>query len=213
MQKSKMKNRTLFYIATTVLLITACGSQTVSSAPQPTMVIVSSPTQIPVVIPAETPNPFGEVKIYHDANAGFALDYPAAWFVEDDAAQNAAGSAVYTVSLFSWDRAAYTPTPKDLNTLPDGATKIDITVFNQGPNTLEEAVNQYKNQDTGTPVKFLKEESWTLNNGEKAAYLESEGALGVMATMITILNGKVIYVSGYGNLTPFQAVALTLRAE
>ena len=208
-----MKNRALPSIALTVLLITACGSQTVSSAPQPTTVIESSPAQVSSAIPTETLNPLGEIKIYRDANAGFALNYPAAWFVEDDAAQNAAGSAVYTVSLFSWDRASYTPTPKDLNTLPDGATKIDITVFKQGPNTLEEAVNQYKNQDTGTPVKFLKEEIWTLNNGEKAVYLESEGALGVMATMITIINGKVVYVSGYGNLTPFQAVALTLRAE
>lgn len=208
-----MKNRSLASIALTVLLITACSSQTVTSAPPPTIVIESSPTPIPSALPTETLNPLGEVKTYRDANAGFALDYPAAWFVEDDAAQNAAGSAVYTVSLFSWDRASYTPAPKDLNTLPDGATKIDITVFNQGPSTLEEAINQYKNQDSGTPVNFQKEENWTLNNGEKAVYVESEGAFGVVATMITLVKGRIIYISGYGNLIPFKAIALSLRAE
>lgn len=208
---SKMKNRTLLSIAVTVLLITACGTQTVSSSPHSTRVIEL--TQIPAANPTQTLISLGEVKIYRDANAGFALDYSAAWFIEDNAAQHAAGSAVYTVSLFSWDRASYTPTPKDLNTLPDGATKIDITVFNQGPGTLEEAVNQYKNQDSGTPVNFQKEEDWTLNNGEKAVYVESEGAFGVVATMITLVRGRTIYVSGYGNLTQVKAIALSLRAE
>jgi hypothetical protein len=31
--------------------------------------------------------------------------------------------------------------------------------------------------------------------------------------MIALVNGKVIYVSGYGNLTPFKALAVTLHAE
>jgi hypothetical protein len=205
--------KSLFSLALAVMLITACGSQTISSPPEPDAVIEPSPTQLPAAIPTETPNPLGEVKVYRDANAGFALDYPAVWFIEDNAAQDAAGSAAYTVSLFSWDRVSYTPTPKDLNTLPNGATKIDITVFNRGPGTLEEAVNQYKSQDSVSPVTFLKEEDWTLNSGEKAAYLESEGMFGVVATVIMLVEGKVIYVSGYGNLTPFKAIALTLRAE
>ena len=44
-------------------------------------------------------------------------------------------------------------------------------------------------------------------------YVESEGAFGVVATMITLVDGKVVYISGYGNLTFFKAIALTLRAE
>ena len=30
--------------------------------------------------------------------------------------------------------------------------------------------------------------------------------------MIALVNGKVVYISGYGNLTPFKTIALTLRA-
>jgi hypothetical protein len=208
-----MNNKTLFSIAMTLMLITACSTQTVPSSPEPTTSIESAPTQTSAAIPTETPNPLGEAKVYRDENAGFALDYPAAWFIEDDAARDAAGSAVYTASLFSWDRNSYTPTPKDPNTLPEGVTKIDITVFNQGSNSLEEAVHQYRNQSSGTSVNFFKQEDWTLNNGEKATYVESEGAFGVVATLIWLVKGKVIYVSGYGNFTLFKAIALTLRAE
>ena len=164
-------------------------------------------------IPTGTPHQLGEVKTYRDEIAGFSLDYPATWFVEADALQGAAESAVYTVSLFSWDRKIATPSTKDLNTLPEGATKIDITVFNQGPATLAEAVQQFRNQDSGTPVVFLKEETWTLANNQETAYLESENAFGVVATMITMANGKVVYVSGYGNLTLFKAIAFTFRIQ
>jgi len=208
-----MKHKTLFSIAMTAMLITACGSQTVSLSPEPTAAIESSPMKTPAAAPSETPDPLGEVKTYRDAKAGFALNYPAAWFIEDSAAQDAGESMAYTVSLFSWDRDSYTPPSKDLNTLPDGATKIDITVFNQGPGALDEAVRQYKDQDGGTPVEFLKQEDWTLNNSEKAVYVESKGAIGVVATMIAPVNGKVVYISGYGSLTLFKAIAFTLSAE
>ena len=208
-----MKHNTLLTIAITVMLITACSSPNVATSPELTTIIESTPTKAPALIPTKTPNSLGEVKVYRDEYAGFALDYPATWQLENNSLQGAAESAVYTSSLFSWDRASYTPTPKDLNTLPNGATKIDITVFNQSPNTLADAVDQYKNQDGGTSINFLKEDKWTLNSGEKAVYVESEGAFGVVTTMITLVDGKVIYISGYGNLTFFKAIALTLRAE
>ena len=208
-----MKHITLFSIAMIAVLITACSPATSSSLPEPTGTIESSSIPTPVAVPTATPDHLGDVKIYRDSKAGFALEYPAAWFIEDDAAQDVGGSIVYTISLFSWDRASYTPPSKDLNALPDGATMINIMVFNQGPGSLDEAISQYKNQDSGAPVKFLKQEDWTLNNGEKAAYIESEGAFGVVANMTTLVNGKVIYVSGDGNLAPIRAIAFTLYAE
>lgn len=129
--------KALFSIAMIAVLITACGSETSSSLPEPTATIESPSLQTPAAVPTEIPNSLGEVNIYRDAKAGFALNYPAAWFIEDRAAQDTSGSIAYTVSLFSWDRDSYTPPSKDLNALPDGATKIDITVFNQGPGTLK----------------------------------------------------------------------------
>src|SRR3990172_3247208 len=137
--------------------VIACNAQSGASSPDPTPILERALTTVPTIIPTETQHPLGEVKTYHDEMAGFALDYPAAWFVETDALQGAAESVVYTVSLYSWDRKIATPPTKDLNTLPNGTTKIDITVFNQGPATLAEAVQQFRNQDSGTPLMFLKE--------------------------------------------------------
>ena len=215
-----------------LFLITGCASQT-PVAPVPTDVNTplpstpaSAPTEAQVVptqaqaIPTETqavsteiPNQLGEVKTYRDDLARFALDYPAEWYIENDALQGAEESVAYSVRLFSWDPTAATPPSKDLNTLPDGATKIDITVFNEGSETLAEAVHQLKTQDSGASVNFLKEENWVLNDGQQAVYLEAEGAFGVVGTMLTLVNGKTVYISGYGDLILFKAIAMTLRAE
>ena len=43
--------------------------------------------------------------------------------------------------------------------------------------------------------------------------LDMEGFAGLTRTVITVLNGNVIYVSGYGSLEPFEAIALTVRAK
>ncbi len=181
-----------------------------ASTPQPPP---PTPTTLVPITPTEAPAQLGEVRTYRDTLAGFALDYPAQWYLEDDALPGAADSVAYTVSLFSWDRASATRPPKDLNTLPDGAAKIDITVFNDGSKTVAEAVNRLKTQDTGAPVNFLKEENWSLKDGQEAVYLEAEGAFGVTATMVTLVHGKTLYLSGYGNLALFKAIALSLRAQ
>src|SRR3972149_2946394 len=178
-----VKNKTIFVLLVVAMSVIACTSQSGASSPDPTPILERTPTTVPTIIPTGTPHQLGQVKTYHDEIAGFALDYPAGWFVETDALQGAAESAVYTVSLFSWDRKIATPPSKDLNTLPNGTTKIDITVFNQGPATLAEAVQQFRNQDSGTPLVFLKEETWALANDQEAAYLESESTFGVVATM------------------------------
>jgi len=161
--------------------------------------------------PAEVPNFAGEFQTYRDDLAGFEMDFPAEWYLQDDTLQGAKDSVAYTVSLVTWDPHAPMPPSKDLNSLPEGATKIDITVFNQGPETLADAVDQMKTQDTGASVTFTKEESWVLQDGQEAVYLEAEGAFGVTGTMITLVNGKTVYVSSYGDWSLFKAIAMSLR--
>ena len=83
-----MKHITLFSIAMIAVLITAGSPATSSSLPEPTVTIESSSIPTPVAVPTATPNHLGDVKIYRDSRAGFALEYPAAWFIEDDATQD-----------------------------------------------------------------------------------------------------------------------------
>jgi len=203
--------KSIFFMFVLLLLIAGCASPT-PVAPVPTDVNTPLPST-PTSAPTEIPNQSGEVKTYRDDIAGFELDYPAEWYIQDDALQGAGESVAYTVSLITWDPNSPMSPSKDLNTLPDGATKIDITVFNEGFDTLGEAVDQMKTQDSGSSVTFLKEESWVLHDGQQAVYLEAEGAFGVVGTMLTLVDGKTVYVSFYGDWSLFKAIAMSLRTE
>lgn len=177
-----------------------------SDTPSPTF----EPTQPPVEVEASPTNQDSPATAtYTDNSAGFSLDYPAEWFIDDSVLANAEEAFAYTVGIATWDlRNPTTPEGKDLNTLPEGATKIDVTVVKQ-PMTLEEAVVQQSQNESGSPI--LAREDVTLEGGLPAVILDIDGFAGPTRTLITILNENVIYVSGYGNLEAFKTIALTLR--
>jgi hypothetical protein len=75
----------------------------------------------------------------------------------------------------------------------------------------------YPPENSGNQFRFhlavLAREDVTLTGSLPAVILDVEGFAGPTRTLITILNGNVIYVSGYGDLERFEAIALSLRAE
>lgn len=148
---------------------------------------------------------------YTDDFAGFSIDYPANWFLESSALAHAQESFAYSVSVASWDILhPPAPTDKDPDKLPPGGAKIDVNVTKQSM-TLEEAVTQQGQNELGTPI--LARKDVTLANGLPAVILDLDSPIGPIRTLITTLNGNVIYVSGYGNLENYEAIALTLRAK
>jgi hypothetical protein len=152
-----------------------------------------------------------EMTTYTDDFAGFSIDYPADWFIEASAAVNAEQAFAYAISIATWDLLnPPTPGSKDLNTMPEGATKIDVAVVKQAM-TLEEAVTQQEQNESGSSI--LARKDVTLAGGLPAVILDIEGFAGPTRTLITILDGNVVYVSGYGELEHFEAIALTLRAK
>ena len=76
---------------------------------------------------------------------------------------------------------------------------------------MEEAVAQQAENESGSPI--LAREDVTLAGGLPAAIIDVEGFAGLTRTLITVLNGNVIYISAYGNLENFETIALTLRAN
>jgi hypothetical protein len=144
---------------------------------------------------------------YTDEMARFSLHYPAGWFIEDSVLVHAEESSNYSISIASWD-ILNPPSDRQANGLPKGGTKFDVTVIKE-PMTLEGAVAQVS--QTGTPI--LAQRSVTLAEGIPGIILDIEGFAGPARTLITILNGNVIYVTGYGNLENFEDIALSLRAK
>ncbi len=148
---------------------------------------------------------------YTDESAGFSLDYPAGWFIDASAAANADQAFAYSVGIATWDlHNPPTPSGKGQNGIPEGGTKIDVGVTRQSM-TLEEAVAQQRQNENSSPI--LAQKDVTLAGGLPGVILDMEGFAGLTRTLITILNGNVIYVSGYGNLEKFEAIALGLRPK
>ena len=213
-----MKSRlTLFSVL--ALLFSACtapiSSQPISTVPPATVVLSTpEPTQAPVQVEPSSTNasiPAMTMTTYTDEFAGFSLDYPSAWYIDASAAANAEQSYAYSVGIATWDlRSPPTPSGKGQNGIPEGGTKIDVNVTKQ-PMTLEEAVAQQRQNENSSPI--LAQKDVTLAGGLPGVILDMEGPAGLTRTLIAVLNGNVIYVSGYGNLENFEAIALTLRAK
>ena len=185
-------------------IVTNIPTEEVASTPEPTL--PAAPTE-----PVPTTGSLPAMQTYTDDFAGFSLDYPAGWFIDASAAANAAEAFAYSVPIASWDlRNPPTPSGKNPNTLPEGGTKIDVNIMKQ-PMTLEEAVMQQTQNETGRPI--LAREDVTLAGGLPGVILNFEGFAGLTRTLITVLNGNVIYVSGYGDLEHFEAIALSLRPK
>jgi hypothetical protein len=148
---------------------------------------------------------------YTDDLAGFSLDYPADWFIDASAAANADQAFAYSVGIATWDlRNPPTPSGKNPNGIPEGGTKIDVNVVRE-QKTLEEVAAQQAENESGSPI--LARKDVTLAGGLPGVILDVEGFAGPTRTLITTLNGNIIFVSGYGNLENFEAIALTLRAK
>lgn len=213
-----MMKTSILLLTVFVFVASACAAP---SAPQPAVETVPPTIEIQATLeptlppgqaePSATAEAQPAMQTYTDDFAGFSLDYPAGWSIDPSAAANAEQAFAYSVPIATWDlRNPPTPGGKDLNTMPEGATKIDVSVTKQAM-TLEEAVAEQEQNESGSPI--LARKDVTLAGGLPAVILDVEGFAGLTRTLITVLNGNVIYISGYGNLENFEAIALTLRAK
>jgi hypothetical protein len=210
--KGKIMKIKFLFLSTLLLMLCACSFSAGTLPAEETSPIEQTiPTSEQNPLPTPTSMTTGELLTYTDDFAGFSLDYPAHWFLESSALSHAQESVAYNISIAAWDILnPPTPTGKDLNTLPPGGTKIDVAVMKQAM-TLEEAVAQQSQNEMGTPV--LARKDVTLAGGLPAVILDVEGFAGLTRTLITVINGNTIYVSGYGNLESFESIALTLRPK
>lgn len=197
------------------LFVSACTVPAASrpaEAEIPATQTLSTPASTRPAVQGEPSLPTGnlpEMATYTDDLAGFSLDYPAGWFIEDSVLVHAQESSNYSISISSWDVLnPPPPSERQTNGLPNGGAKFDVTVI-KDPMTLQAAVDQVR--QTNTPI--FDQKDVTLANGVPGILLDIEGFAGPARMLISILNGNVIYVTGYGNLEYFEPVALSLRAH
>ncbi len=157
-----------------------------------------SPTLTPVATRV-TVLPAGANPTYVDDVANIAFDYPASWIIHGIAPG-------FAVSLQSYPLDLSAPTGPTRG-LPPGATKCEFIIMPDGT-IYEQEVNNYR----ATRILSFSEQQWELAGGIPAVRFQAEEPLGgVSATLITEINGRIVYFTCGGELAPFDGIVRTLR--
>jgi hypothetical protein len=128
---------------------------------------------------------------------GFEVDYPIGWLLES-----------------SGDDAILWPRRLDhvgVGGVPGDIAKIDIATEWGSNVTLDDLVARQKKGVAEMNGKILSEEEWTLSGGLRAVRM-SVSAMGDNVTLLTIVGGQPVVITGFGDTSRFDEVARTLRA-
>ena len=195
-----------FIIFVSVMLLATC------SAPN----AVPTQTDVPVlatstkVAPAPTeaaPNPklpaaSFEAQTYINEEAGFALDYPAGWTVNEVAV----GSRGTQVQFLS------SPEIAELATVPEGATRVNATLYLWDPtNDLAAFVANQKNAREASGFTIIEEEQLVLELGLPAVRFTVQTPEANVVFLITALEDHYLVLSGEGDLDLAKEIVQRLR--
>ncbi len=139
---------------------------------------------------------------YTDSVLGFAVDYPAGWRVEARPGE--------LIQIFSPVPPDYTPPPRSQGEgFPADQTKFEFIPQHPGdPRSIEQVVaDMQANQDTPSGA-VASAQQITLPGGISGWRVEMESGI---VSLILDVNGRILYASGYGDVSRFDEVMNTLR--
>lgn len=138
------------------------------------------------------------ITTYRDTVVGFELDYPTGWVADTTGISN--GVILWSIK----------PEGPGSDGVPADVVKLDVMMRPDVTLTLDDLVAQQKAEVANVNGSILAEERLTLASGLEAVRLHVS-ALGEVISLLTIINGHPVYVTGFGDLSRFDAVARTLR--
>jgi hypothetical protein len=171
------------------------------TAPLPTTQPPGLASPTPTPRPTAVPLSFTSATYKDEAN-GFELDYPADWSSSPNAQIGSRGSQA---QLFSPGASA--------EALPEGATRIGITIYQWDPNNdLASYVTHRKTAWEASLSTIAVEHEGDLVDGRKEMDFIVKGPDGAQAfVLFTTLGERYLEISGEGDLGLVQEVARTLR--
>lgn len=197
-----------FIIFVSVMLLATC------SAPNavPTQVqtdVPSLPTNTePAPAPTEAaPNPklpaaSFESQPYINEEAGFALDYPTGWTV-NEVVVGPRGTQVQFLS---------SPELAEMAELPEGATRVNATLYQWDPkNDLAAFATNQKTAWEASGFTILEEEQLVLELGLPAVRFNVQTPETNMVFLVTTLEGQYLVLSGEGNLDLVNEIVQRVR--
>jgi hypothetical protein len=186
------------------------------SAPQPESPAATAlPTQTEItptataMPPTATSIPQGKLpaapfdaRVYVNEEAGFALDYPTGWTVNE----MVVGSRGTQIQFLS------RPDLAEAATIPEGETRLSATIYQWDPkNDLAAYVQHMKDAWTGSGFTILDEQSLTLELGLPAVQFTVQTPDAQVVYLVTALQDQYLVIAGEGDLELVKLIVERLR--
>lgn len=197
-----------FIIFVSVMLLATCSA--------PNAVLTQVQTDVPSLptntepAPAPTeaaPNPklpaaSFESQPYINEEAGFALDYPTGWTV-NEVVVGPRGTQVQFLS---------SPELAEMAELPEGATRVNATLYQWDPkNDLAAFATNQKTAWEASGFTILEEEQLVLELGLPAVRFNVQTPETNVVFLVTTLEGQYLVLSGEGNLDLVNEIVQRVR--
>lgn len=191
------------------ILLSACSFQVTTfspaSTPSPLPEMPSEPAPVEptgVVPQGKLPAASFDAQLYVNETAGFALDYPVGWIVQE-VVVGPRGTEIQFLS---------SPDLADATTLPDGATRVSATIYQWDPkNDLAAYVANRKAAWDASGFRVVDEQSVTLELGLSAVQFVVETPETQTIFLIAALDDQYLQVSGEGDLELVKEIVGRVR--
>lgn len=192
----KMKRIPLILVLVS-LALSACSLPTIPAAPTD----LQPPVPTDEIPGMKLPAPPFEAQTYIDEKLGFAFDYPLGWTVTEPMFSERAAK----VQLLS------SPDLANLETLPGGATRLSVTVYEWDPrNDLAAAAANWKTAWESSGFTVLEEEL-ILEQGLPARQFTVQTPDATVVHLVTALGDRYLMLSGEGNLDLVKEIIQRVR--
>ncbi len=198
--------RLIVYALLPVALLSACGPKAVStglsSATVAAPTILLAATDVPAPAAATAPALSFVPATYQDQANGFELEYPADWTSSPNTQIGSRGSQALLLSPGA-----------SAENLPDGATRITITIYQWDPKgDLTAYADHRKSAWEGSLSTVEQQLEGDLPGGRAAVDFVVRGPDGATTfVLLTTLGEQYLEIAGEGDLALVQEVAHTLR--
>ena len=197
-----------FIVFVSVMLLATCSAPGTTPIPVQTDVPALPANTEPVPTPTgAAPNPklpaaSFESQTYINEEAGFALDYPAGWTV-NEVVVGERGTQVQFLS---------SPEIAELATLPEGGTRVNAMIYQWDPkNDLAAFLANQKTAWNASGFTVLEEQPLVLELGLPAVRFTMQTPEASVVFLITALKDQYLVLSGEGDLGLVQEIVQRVR--
>lgn len=160
-----------------------------------------TPTETAAPAPKLPAAPF-DSQPYIDEAAGFALDIPAGWTINESVV-GPRGTQIQFLSAPELAEAA---------SLPAGETRLTATVYQWDPkDDLEAYVDNWRNAWSASGFNILEEQELTLELGLPAVQFTVQTPESQVVYLITALEEEYLVLAGEGDLDLVEQIVQRLR--